>query len=566
MADEATMKAFRQLEAELDAHHQTLPFFNAAPETGCYALLAAFDGLYIVEPYITPQTHFDVCIMQDRRSYEEGLSQALRWLLGENATIDPVPVQDDEAIERGFRMIKYAGDYYQIETFHVMLGKGWVDVTVDLEQKRVRFEVSADRNVRKTMAGYEEGFGKPQIPHHGAIRDEFSAAFRSAKPHIDALKHELRDGRIVLLDLAQLNHPTIVAQQTFFQIEFEDIPSDADLAGFTVEEFQGYWRALNRWSRCVVHLYLNKTFGGVNQRECMPTQCVPKDEFLSGISLLSGLKVGKTQIITDRLSWGGSLRRPDILLQPLIVGPRTVSWSPRVIDASRYPRNMLRLMAKMGGPTKKIADNLIGQREVPAASRLGAFMAAKKRRRWQYKAGKTIKGGGKEGQIDLLAWTPERPEELLLIEYKATLEVAEVHEIGDATILMQEGQEQLRRCIEILGLLTPEEKKVVFPFVPWDRIKAMYGVVVSSGGNPSEKYDHSRFPAVTRDAFLTKLRSNDFLRPSRLWSACRERNWLEHFDDCEFGEIEIRIGDLTYFVPGVKFSDDPRNDVEKDAS
>ena len=55
-------------------------------------------------------------------------------------------------------------------------------------------------------------------------------------------------------------------------------------------------------------------------------------------------------------------------------------WSPRIVDLSKYPRNMLKLMAKMGGSTKKIADNLIGQREVPSASRLGVFMAAKKRK------------------------------------------------------------------------------------------------------------------------------------------------------------------------------------------
>ena len=97
-------------------------------------------------------------------------------------------------------------------------------------------------------------------------------------------------------------------------------------------------------------------------------------------------------------------------------------------------------MAKMGGPTKKIADNLIGEGEVPAAGRLGAFMAARKRCRWQYKVGQKIKGGSKNGEIDLLAWMPDRPEELLLIEYKASLEVGETHEIGEATKLMQEGQ------------------------------------------------------------------------------------------------------------------------------
>ncbi len=37
MADEGTMKAFRQLEAELDAHHKTLPLFKASPEIGSYA-------------------------------------------------------------------------------------------------------------------------------------------------------------------------------------------------------------------------------------------------------------------------------------------------------------------------------------------------------------------------------------------------------------------------------------------------------------------------------------------------------------------------------------------------
>ena len=81
----------------------------------------------------------------------------------------------------------------------------------------------------------------------------------------------------------------------------------------------------------------------------------------------------------------------------------------------------------------------------------------------------------------------------------------------------------------------------------------MYGIIVSSGGNPSEEYDHSEFPAVTREAFLTNLRSSDLSRPSRVWSACRDRNWLEHFDRCEFAEVKIRIGDLTYFVPGMAF-------------
>ena len=106
----------------------------------------------------------------------------------------------------------------------------------------------------------------------------------------------------------------------------------------------------------------------------MPTQCEPKDNFLGGIGLLSGLDAGKTQAITDRLAWGNSIKRPNIPLQPLIVGPTTVTWSPRIIELSKYSRNMLKLMAKMGGPTKLVADNLIGRREgSPPRNASGCF-------------------------------------------------------------------------------------------------------------------------------------------------------------------------------------------------
>ena len=190
-------------------------------------------------------------------------------------------------------MLKVAGDYNILESFHIMFGKGWVDVAVDVAQKQVRFTLSTDRNVRKIMASYEEGFSNRPIPLQGTQRDKFFTAATSAARHIDALKHDLRDGRIVLLDVAQLNHPSIVAQESFLQKEFQDISDYADLGGFAVEDFQLYWLALSRWSHCVMHLYMNNACNGTPQCNCMPTQCVTKGQFISGISLLSGLNAGK---------------------------------------------------------------------------------------------------------------------------------------------------------------------------------------------------------------------------------------------------------------------------------
>ena len=143
------------------------------------------------------------------------------------------------------------------------------------------------------MAGYEEGFGNQQSPR--TIRGDFPSAFKVAQPHLDALKHELRDGRVVLLDLAEVNHHSIVALENLFRVEFEDISLDADLGGFNAEEFQQYWLALGRWSRCVTHHFLNKAVRGVEQADCMPTQCVPKEDFFRGMSQLSGLNAGRTR-------------------------------------------------------------------------------------------------------------------------------------------------------------------------------------------------------------------------------------------------------------------------------
>ena len=118
---------------------------------------------------------------------------------------------------------------------------------------------------------------------------------------------------------------------------------------------------------------------------------------------------------------------------------------------------------------------------------------------------------------------------------------------------MREGQEQLRKCIDILAAMTIQQKRAIYPFVPWASITSVYGVVVSSGGTPLSTFDYSQFPAITLEAFTRTLRSNDFMKPSRLWAACRNRDWLEHFDNAEAVDVEMRIGELTYLLPGFSY-------------
>ena len=551
MADEATLLAFRRLEAELDAHYRTLPLFKNPVGIAVYAVVAAFDSLFILEDTLSAETEFDTDIMQMRRSHEEGLAQCLRWLLGSTVDVDPIPSADEKTITQGLRTINYGGGYNRIESYHMLLGKGLVDVEVDPNRKEVRFIDQGD--VRRMMSNYGRALTNPQNRHAGINDSAFRTAIKNEKPHVMRLSHELRDGRIVLLAVEQLANPTIVAMQELMRVEFEDIPVNADLGGFTVEEFHRYWLALGCWSHCASILFVTKVHGGTSQVECMPTQCEPKDRFLRGVSFLSGLDVGKAQAITDRLAWGNSIKRPDILLQPLIVGPTTVTWSPRVIELSKYSRNMLKLMTKMGGPTKLVADNLIGQRAVPAAERLGVFLTTRKCARWRYKAGNDISGGGQKGEIDLLAWTPNSPAELLLIEYKAALEAAEIHEVNEVTAQMQEGQEQLRRCVDILSALAAAEAlDLSLCAVGEDQVnlRHCYNLRWSNFGAV-------RLQRVSRyhtGSFRARSTVEQLHDAGAIVGGLPRPRVARLSQNAESVDIENRIGDLTYYLPGFTYA------------
>jgi hypothetical protein len=149
MADEATLKSLRKLEAELDEHHRTLPFHSVSTGTALYALLSMFDSILAIEPALAPDGPEDVRTMQFKSSLEEGLSQALRWKIGRDVSVDPVPTTDKDFMELAGDYIMYGGDYSNLVAFHVMLNKGWAEVEVDIERKTVRFLPSPDHEVRR---------------------------------------------------------------------------------------------------------------------------------------------------------------------------------------------------------------------------------------------------------------------------------------------------------------------------------------------------------------------------------------------------------------------------------
>ena len=93
--------------------------------------------------------------------------------------------------------------------------------------------------------------------------------------------------------------------------------------------------------------------------------------------------------------------------------------------------------------------------------------------------------------------------------------------------------------------------------MPWDKVKKIYGIVVSSECEPNEKYNHSVTPGISAAAFYSRVPQKDLVRPSRLWESCRERQWLSHLNDLAHSEEELKVGPLTYLLPSLTVKDEP---------
>ena len=98
---------------------------------------------------------------------------------------------------------------------------------------------------------------------------------------------------------------------------------------------------LQIWSRFAVSLYLTKVQKGITQEECMPTQVMENNRFISDMQKLSGLPINIITEIVKRLTYrqGG---KSNLLLQPFVVVKETILWSPVLVSKLRYKRNILK--------------------------------------------------------------------------------------------------------------------------------------------------------------------------------------------------------------------------------
>lgn len=540
----------RQYETELDSHYQTLPFWEQLDESSAYLALTAFDSLVLPTMAALRDRNETPATVQIRKRMEDGIVQTFRWLhrAGKHNTL--LPTSSIARIDAAGHFLFHAADYSDIADLHMSYNRGLASVRVNPEVRCVRFDTVDDTQGIFGGACYEESV----FEELGEFRRRRSRLDHSRIDEllraVVSVPHKYEAGRIVLSRPDHLAGDALdQAMRLMWPADACDVSDSTDLGGFSAEELNLFWSSLSRWSLSALHLYFEAVFHGQPQNRCMPTQVVESSDFLDQMSSLASLRRGTVELILNRLTLGESAPKPELLLQPIVRSGQRIAWSVVVVLASRFQRNMLKLMARQPA-SKVLADKLIGGREADMLREFGRFMA---KHGYQFCLRKPVGDRVDGSEIDFLGWTNQAPNQILLVQWKAVLRPDAINEVDYVTDRFLEGQQQAERCISLLKTMPRDRRRELFRFVPWERVTEFFATVLSRDTGPNQRYDHAEIPASSFATMRVRLRQSDYKTPARFWTTLRDRAWLRALHEgCDHLHKPISVGCIKYELPALR--------------
>jgi hypothetical protein len=538
MSDDAEI--LREFEAEvLDRHHTTLPFWKTGSSRS-WALLTGYDSFILVR-YLRQERGMTTGGIQYLKSIDEGISAALRWHFEDTPTAFPEPTTTVDLGCAG-EFLEFAGEYNTLSILHSMYGHNMITVECDRATRRVRFVPPAVQRIRPWYAMAE----RVQTESH--LKTSQRPDVEWIGSNVSKLRFRFERGRIVLLEPRQLVDLGFIDRvRTLIGKELLPLPDETIFsAGFRMSSFREFWTALYAWSHCLSEIYLDSTFNGVEQARCMPTQHMTRRSFCEAMRSITGLELPEVEAIVTLLRFDPTDRKSDLFLQPFLCSADHVSWSALTVRLSRAERNLLKLMSR----TRRFqaeAANLIGGRESQLLQQLGRFLA--KRGGFQFRLNQKISAGGEEAEIDLLAYSVNAPEQVLVVEAKAILATDELNEQIESGRILRDEVERLDRRIRILSKMEPANRARIFRYVDWARVKSIHRLVVTPDSPPPSTFDCKSTPVVSFLTMQHSFRTRDLRSPLRICDAASERRWLQDEAVLRVDFKAVIIGNVTYEMP-----------------
>lgn len=526
----------------LDLHHSSTLFWQLEPANALLALLEAFDSFAVTQQLIA-EHRSSLGVWQHMKSYQDGFVHAVRWVYPRCTKCKAPTRVSGKEIDQAGHFLNYMVNYAVVAAFHVGFGKGLYYVEADDKSRVVRFQQTRQPDTRS-----HQYFGEAVRVREKAIKDSNIDDVLSSVDVAAARREVLLDeGRIAPLSASGMVCDRVCQFHVgALRREITRLPSEANIGECSYEQFERYWITLSAWSSCALRAYLYLANQDVPQDECMATQVLRQTEFIRRMSDLSGLEPAVVQRITRRLTYGLDTTRPDPYLQPLFTMDDRLMWSPLVVSMSRQPRNLLKLLCQTKA-TAQHGATLNGNRERGILRRFGEFL--QNSAGYAFKLNVPLRHGTSESELDMLAFRAQVDSEVLLVQAKAVIATDDLHDVDTVSKDLNVGAEQCRRAEALLKAMPLEQRRRLFPFVPWDRVTTYCPLVLTPDSEPGARYDSNEVPAIALTTIEHTLRGRDLKSPSRICFACKERPWLDDRKNEILGYFRIRIGDVDYEIP-----------------
>lgn len=542
----------REYERIIDNGYRHLPIFQHPLPTAAYGVLAAFDSHMLTERMVQDRSGGSPLSIGQGQLFKalgEGFIFAMRWLLGGCESVDVHPSASETLVAEGADLIQYGSKYFRASMLYSSYSQGQMDATVDPERKAVRFSFKPNVVGQHVTWGYADEAETEMLRKTPRWQKQNSRLQKGAAEAFRRVKYHLDSGRIVLDDASPLCCKGVRQYVDWLTATQRMFSSDQDVGGFAIREFTAFWHAIYAWSFCVTDIYFRCCDSNrLRQETCMPTQVIPRDKFIAAVAMLSNLGCDVVERVVGQLKVDHRTSKLDVYLQPFLCGDHLIAWSVRSAQLSRFQRNLLKLMARTPAQ-KSLADRVIGDREKDLLAALRTWFEDKG---WSVAINRELTGA-EDGEVDLIGWNWSYPSEILIIETKAVLQADDPNEVRSATREMRRAQGQIERLTRLLTQMPNEERKSLFAFVDWTKVCRWYGIVVTPEAEPGLDFDQSKIPACSFATLKQRLRSDDWLSPSRLWSSMVRREWQAEIRAGRFVHESMELAGVTFEEPFILY-------------
>lgn len=527
----------------LDPFHRRFTFFQLPPNVAFASMLRAVDStLYTLQMIRdTSKRPGQFVLGQRLKHINESLPIALRW-----AHPGPgVPLYsgaiDAPLIDKAGEVLVHAQTYAMLETFHVGYSRGVYRISACPKERVIRFTPVIGDTIRSVL--FYSDLLQSQSSH---LKTHARPGHRHVNPMHDVMPVFV-DGCVSPQFAVSAVFPELISMLGPKAI-MEILPLDQSwsMGAFTVGQFYAYWKVLHAWSYVASNIYLSSCEQGLPQEQCMPTQYIDRAAFIDKIAALTSLDRTVVDSITEFLTYGQGARKPDAFLHPLFTDGRGITWSSLIVGLSCQPRNALKLLCQRPH-TRDAGASLNGRRELVLLRRFGNLLQT--RAGYSFKLTTRLKSGGKEAEVDLLAYTRNAPNEVLLVQAKTPIAADDIAEIQEVSRDIEHAVAQSHRCEYILRGMSNQDKSAVFRFVDWARANHYFHLVITPDSEPGGRTNAQGVPAISLAAMLVRLRRRDFKRPSELCRVCGNRPWLRDLEPRVTGYERVVVGDAFYELP-----------------